>query len=423
MKIAHPLFEYNDEALQLVSKFKDIITSQGIMQDKDKVEELFFENICQRRIVLTKKLLVLDAFNSLFRKYIVFNDNKKENEDYDPELYNVREIKDDEFLFIIDSTKFSLKEILWTLKFTLKLHSDEFTKENILSTKKYLDKNFDFENYCIKDPPEVDKAESEEVEIKPESEKVEKVKENKESKEEDENYIKSKNEECTCGLNFTHSNSSNNNSTSNHPPHPKNYTSENVINLSIEKQDSMKEVQKSDSDVKRELQNEVNNVSHYKEKLNCQHREVKVLQSEKAKLETQKSRAETVLALLKKFVAMKDCFNVNKDKFAFMKNFIERVVIGEEDFSDLIFIGEIVMHFQMNKEEILTKASVEEYYEPVETCSENFKDLIEEEETQEKKQEKYNNIMYERKVAVIEHTFKEMEAALYFQIQDILNEK
>lgn len=128
LNIAHPLIEYNEEALKLVLELRYKLKDVQICKRPESIGDLIFENIQQRRIILTRKMLIMEGYNEIYTKCI--------NEDGET--------------FTINDVKFSMKQFFWSLKFSCKLNNDVLSYENLLKTKEYLDENFDYETYQVK---------------------------------------------------------------------------------------------------------------------------------------------------------------------------------------------------------------------------------------------------------------------------------
>ena len=152
--ISHPLYEYNDEALKLVAELREELSKIQLKKDELKTadfsqfQNLMFNNIMQRRIVLTKKIVTFDAYNTIFRKMFVKvnHNNQSDNLNLSNDLIN----NADNLLFRLNNVDFTTRELLWTLKFASKLFNDKLTPQTLLSTKYYLDANFDYQKYTIK---------------------------------------------------------------------------------------------------------------------------------------------------------------------------------------------------------------------------------------------------------------------------------
>lgn len=351
LKIAHPLIEYNDEALKLVislkEKFKDKV------YDRNQIDEMLFENITQRRIVLTKKLLVFESFAN---------------------IYSRSKISDS--LFRILNVEFTPSQLLWSMKFTLKLYNDEISDEQLVKTRLYLDENFDFETYSLK------QSDSSKL-----SNDINNTKKLEEGESDAIGY--SDVGKCTsCGDCFSFINteltkdlpvlSSSNNQT---------LSKVNVINISIEKSDAVE-------------------LSAYKERLSSQQKEVQSLQDEKTRLENQKKRAEGILTLLKQFIKLKDFFTSNTWLCSFMLGFIQKVLDGSSRLDDTNFIKEIVCFYLQNEATILEGGYT------------SYSDFVFQEEDEPTTDEE----LYNKKIELIGEAFKHMEAHLYAKIQEILND-
>lgn len=137
-KIRHPLIDYNDECIRSILEVrKFLLTNQSKMQEpilngegnvENPIDEKIFENISQRRILLTKKMLILERFSDLYGQCV--------NKDNDAE-------------FLVKGNVLTLKEFLWSMKISANSQEENVTEESLLRTKLNLDKNFDYENHII----------------------------------------------------------------------------------------------------------------------------------------------------------------------------------------------------------------------------------------------------------------------------------
>lgn len=92
--------------------------------------------------MLTKKILTLNAYDYFIRSSFY----KYTGEDCTTIDY-------DKIIFKINNVEFNTKELLWTLKFAVKLYKDNISSDYIIKTKEYLDLNFDFNTYKLKEGP------------------------------------------------------------------------------------------------------------------------------------------------------------------------------------------------------------------------------------------------------------------------------
>jgi hypothetical protein len=122
-KIRHTLVDYNDEAIKLIFDLKEKLHSNTL--EIENLNEIIFENILTRRILLTKKILIMEKFYSIYKE-------SKTNEE-----------------FVINGEHLNLKQLLWCLKFSSNSEAENVTKESTLKTKYYLDKNFDYDRHVI----------------------------------------------------------------------------------------------------------------------------------------------------------------------------------------------------------------------------------------------------------------------------------
>ncbi len=143
-KIRHPLIDYNDECIKSILDLRKYLLNtpppkindnqyndNNLLSDlgnENPIEEKIFENICSRRILLTKKLLIIERFAELYQKCVSKNDFNK---------------------FIVNDINLSIKEFLWCLKISANSKEENVTEISILRTKTNLDKNFDYENHII----------------------------------------------------------------------------------------------------------------------------------------------------------------------------------------------------------------------------------------------------------------------------------
>ena len=123
-KIRHPLIDFSQEALKLIVNLRN-----NLMDNKvriDDIEKLVFDNILDRRLLLTQKFILLDKYYDLFFQCKI---NKEENET------NVKELE-------INNVIMKVNHFLWCLKFTANFDGESITKDKLIVTKKYLDQNF-----------------------------------------------------------------------------------------------------------------------------------------------------------------------------------------------------------------------------------------------------------------------------------------
>jgi len=153
-KIRHPLIDFNDECIRSILEVRKflvtnqvklqtpVVNSEGVLVEMENpIDEKIFENICQRRILLTKKLLILERFSELYEKCVVLK--KKEVNENNEVCDNV----DNEFIVL--GNRLTLKEFLWSMKISANSQEENVTEESLLRTKLHLDKNFDYENHII----------------------------------------------------------------------------------------------------------------------------------------------------------------------------------------------------------------------------------------------------------------------------------
>lgn len=378
--------EFNDEALKLVLDLKSSLSKFTIIQ-KQNIDEELFENISKRRIILTKKLLILEVFCTYFKKYIILDEDEKRM--YPNELFNSKDIST--YKFNINGTNFNLKELLWTLKFTIKLFNDDLKEDNVLSTRMYLDANFDFETYSIKNSENnkiIYKNEETDAHIYIGNHKVEVEVEN----EDDYNKTLNKNEEeyqnideeenennsCTCGLNIADKNKDLQYESSN--------LQENKFGFSIN----------SNTENKSEIDEKMNIIK-------TQEENVKSLVIEKKRLEDQKHKAEYVLWLIKNFCKVYDSFKKNNNNFGFIIAYIHQLEENDNSF-DFSFIKGIIDFYFENEEDILD-GKFSDY---------NEYDLQMLEEYPEEERLDY-------KMNLVKQTFAQIESFLFSEVQKIFD--
>jgi hypothetical protein len=139
-KIRHPLIDFNDQALQMIFELKNNFTrifgTQDICKEHfeelggNKIEEIIFNNILARRVLLTQKILIMDKFSQIYNET---KTNKK----------NIFKLK--------EGVEINLKQFLWCLKFSSNSQSENLSIDSLLKTKEYLDEHFDYENNIIYD--------------------------------------------------------------------------------------------------------------------------------------------------------------------------------------------------------------------------------------------------------------------------------
>lgn len=192
-KIRHPLIDFNDECIRSILELrKNLLNNPSLIRQTNEnnigensdgnsidhpIDEKIFENICSRRILLTKKLWIVERFAEIYEKCL-----DKENDN----------------LFIVKGNKLTLKEFLWCMKISANSQEENITEDSLMRTKNYLDKNFDYENHIIytiprrmqKDNIEFDRKLKDESEIKNDKENS-----NLENKNADENELDNINDE------------------------------------------------------------------------------------------------------------------------------------------------------------------------------------------------------------------------------------
>lgn len=236
-KIRHPLVDFNDEALRMIFELKDKLNSGH--SNLNNIDETIFDNILCRRILLTKKLIILEKF------FNIYKDAKKENS----------------IDFFIDDKQLSLKQLLWCMKFSSNSENENLSKESILRTKEYLDENFDYENHIIYD-------------IKAAT-----------------NNLKFQNNLCQENYNF-------------------------------DDPELETEVNEAEEGANRVIQKDENTKQYTEEDLIR-------LKKEKERLESQKMKTEEILAMIKKFMSLKEHMSTNKKKYKLILYVLSKVRKGE----------------------------------------------------------------------------------------------
>ena len=123
-KIRHPLIDFSQEALKLIVNLRNNLTDKKVCMDN--LDKLVFDNILERRLLLTQKFLLLDKFYEVFFQCKI---DKEEKE------IDVKELE-------INDVNLKVNHFLWCLKFTANFDGENITKDKLLVTKKYLDQNF-----------------------------------------------------------------------------------------------------------------------------------------------------------------------------------------------------------------------------------------------------------------------------------------
>ena len=136
-KIRHPLIDFSQEALKLIVNLRNKLTDNKLLYND--LEKLVFDNILERRLLLTQKFIILDKFYEMFNK-CKEDENEKESE--------VKLLK-------INDVSVKINHFLWCLKFTSNFDGENITKEKLIVTKEYLDKNF-FEELSFKEGAVID---------------------------------------------------------------------------------------------------------------------------------------------------------------------------------------------------------------------------------------------------------------------------
>jgi len=116
-KIRHPLIDFSQEALKIIINLRNALTDIKVPQID--VDGLIFENILQRRLLITQKFLLLEKF------YEIYNENIKEDN-----------------IVLIKGNKIPINEFCWCLKFSANLESENINSDKILEIRNYLEENF-----------------------------------------------------------------------------------------------------------------------------------------------------------------------------------------------------------------------------------------------------------------------------------------
>ena len=123
-KIRHPLIDFSQEALKLIVNLRNNLTDKKVCMDN--LDKLVFDNILERRLLLTQKFLLLDKFYEVFFQCKIDKEEKESD---------VKELE-------INDVNLKVNHFLWCLKFTANFDGENITKDKLLVTKKYLDQNF-----------------------------------------------------------------------------------------------------------------------------------------------------------------------------------------------------------------------------------------------------------------------------------------
>lgn len=247
-KIRHPLVDFNDGALKLIYELRNKFDSNKT--EIEDIDETIFENILSRRILLTKKLMMLERFS---------------------QLYNQCKTEASDNSFSVNGNSLTLKQFLWCMKISSNLEQENVTKESMLVTKEYLDKNFDYERHIIQRP------------------------------------------------NVT--------------------TSEEEERLTQQQQENEENIGESAKDT--EIDTQFSETSMAQEHADsCE--EVTRLRIEKEKLEAQKERTEGLLAMLKRFIDLKENMVSNKKRYKLILYVLSKLRKGEINSCDEETMNEVL---------------------------------------------------------------------------------
>ena len=275
-KIRHPLIDFNDDSLKLIIHLKESLNDPNF--DTSKLEETIFENILNRRVLLSKKIIILEKYLAIYR-----NSKVSENE------INIR------------GKKFSLKEFLWTLKFSSNSEGENIDENVVIKTKNYLDDYFDFDKAIIYSCPH---------------EKKNALLEDLDQEIDLDNYYNGGIEQ-----------------------ERKNYSDELVIDHCIGEEFCNKELEDEINENEIKIQNTIEkknknrNLGKTSEYLEVtvkrpnkpEEKDLDVLKSQKEELTQQKEKTENVLQMLKKFLILKENVMNNKKKYRFVLYIISKI--------------------------------------------------------------------------------------------------
>jgi len=123
-KIRHPLIDFSQDALKLIVNLRNRLTQNEVnMLELDKV---VFENILERRLLLTQKFILLDKF------YELFFECKIDKEQDEGDLMELS----------LNGMTIKVNHFLWCLKFAANFDGENINLEKLQITKLYLEKNF-----------------------------------------------------------------------------------------------------------------------------------------------------------------------------------------------------------------------------------------------------------------------------------------
>jgi len=272
-KIKHPLIDFNDDSLKLIIDLKDLLNNPEF--DPTKLEETIFENILKRRILLSKKILILEKFLNIYKSAKI-SDN----------IYNIKGVK------------FDLKQFLWSLKFSSNSEEENVNEDSILKTRRYLDDHFDFEHAIIYPSKEAkDKAQLEDHDDKD----YRYYKNNYDDEEGDgeddgDAYYDEDNEDYA------------------------EYNKSNIYEL----KNSIKD--EEDQIILTKQQQ-----SHIQELKTKGEQDLDILTMQKNNLTMQKEKTETVLIMLKKFLSLKEQVLKSNNKYKFIVYVLSKIKKDEND--------------------------------------------------------------------------------------------
>jgi len=290
-KIRHPLIDFNDDSLKMIINLKERLNDPNF--DVTKLDETIFENILNRRVLLTKKIMILEKFLAIYRKSKI-----NENE------YNIK------------GMLFTKKQLLWSLKFSSNDEGENVSEDSVLRTRYYLDDYFDFEKAIIYSCPE---------------QKKNAILEDLDNEVDLEDYF----ENYESAENNNASNSNNKGSNDNDE-----FVIDNCIKEEFRNYDLENEMYENEKNTDLNISNrrKISNSVKKLEKETGDYLEITVknpkkpcdediehLRNQKNELTAQKEKTEHVLQMLKKFLVLKENVLNNKKKYKFILYILTKV--------------------------------------------------------------------------------------------------
>jgi hypothetical protein len=327
-KIRHPLIDYNDESIKLILELRQYLMDpnnqkQGLTSEE--IDEKIFDNITNRRLLLTKKFMIIEKFSELYDKFIankeeIINNDINNSNDSNDSNDNSNNHYILNHRFHIGGEYLNLKEFLWCLKLNSNSKEDNINEESILRTKRYLDKNFDYNTHIFYGIPrkilnknKSKKGNEAETETENETDNVT-VDENNEINFNDinnliDNYYENINEDNEDNPNenkrkcrqfeysFNNNNNYNNNNNNYNNDLIENENENEKINLEQKNKESFKQTE------------------NLIKILESKEDEVSRLKNEKDRLVLRKQKTEGVLEMMKKFISLKNNMLRNKNYY------------------------------------------------------------------------------------------------------------